>query len=70
MSDKKRVTVRNIIGLFPHQPITKDTLDSLLGKSVYDSNGNVIGTILSYSGDKETIILDLVEVYLDDHFEH
>lgn len=51
-------------------PVTKDTLDSLLGKSVYDSNGNVIGTVLSYSGDTETIILDLVEVHLDDYFKY
>ena len=56
--------------LLKRSPVTKDTLDSLLGKSVYDSNGNVIGTVLNYSGDTETIILDLVEVYLDDHFEH
>ena len=56
--------------LLKRSPVTKDILDSLLGKSVYDSNGNVVGTVLSYSDDTETIILDLVEVYLDDHFEH
>ncbi len=56
--------------LLKGSPVTKDTLDSLLGKSVYDSNGNVIGTVLSYSGDTETIILDLVEVHLDDYFKY
>lgn len=56
--------------LLKRLPITKDTLDSLLGKSVYDSNGNVVGTILSYSDDTETIILDLVEVHLDDYFKY
>lgn len=56
--------------LLKGSPVTKDTLDSLLGKSVYNSKGNVIGTILGYSGDTETIILDLVEVHLDDYFEY
>lgn len=56
--------------LLKRSPITKDTLDSLLGKSIYDSNCKVVGTILSYTDDKEVIILDLVEVHLDDYFEH
>lgn len=47
-------------------PVTKDTLDSLIGKPVYDSIGNRIGVVSNYSDDKETIFLDLVEGYLDD----
>lgn len=46
-------------------PITKDTLDSLIGKPVHDSNGNTIGKVSGYSDDKEVIFLDLVEGSLD-----
>lgn len=46
-------------------PITKDTLDSLIGKPIHDSNGNTIGKVSGYSDDKETIFLDLPEGYLD-----
>lgn len=42
-------------------PVTKDTLDSLIGKRVYDSNGNTIGVVSNYSDDKEVIFIDLME---------
>lgn len=47
-------------------PVTKDTLDSLIGKPVYDSNGNTIGVVSNYSDDKEVIFLDLTDGYLND----
>ena len=47
-------------------PVTKDTLDSLIGTPVYDSIGNRIGVVSNYSGDKEVIFLDLMEGYLND----
>ena len=46
-------------------PITKDTLDSLIGKPVRNSNGNTIGVVSNYSDDKEIIFLDLIEGYLN-----
>lgn len=42
-------------------PVTKDTLGSLIGKRVCDSNGNTIGVVSNYSDDKEVIFLDLME---------
>lgn len=45
--------------------VTKDTLDSLIGKPVHDSNGNTIGKVSGYTDDKEVIFLDLVEGSLD-----
>lgn len=47
-------------------PVTKDTLDSLIGKPVHDSNGNTIGVVSNYSDDKEVIFLDLPDGYLND----
>ena len=46
-------------------PVTKDTLDSLIGKPVHDSNGNTIGVVSNYSDDKEVIFLDLTDGYLN-----
>lgn len=40
-------------------PVTKDILDSLIGKPVHDSIGNRIGVVSNYSDDKELIFLDL-----------
>ncbi len=46
-------------------PVTKDTLYSLIGKPIHDSNGNTIGKVSGYTDNKEVIFLDLVEECLN-----